>query len=96
MATEIKANAIYKIIGQNCYAVPSNSSDAMYKVCFDESAANWTCTCRHGEVQSERGQAARCCHVAAVQVSIKANLPVSTDQKGLLHSASGKAFSLLK
>jgi hypothetical protein len=74
-ANEITANAIYKILGQNCWAVPSDSTDAMYKVCFSESASNWECTCRHGEVMSQYGHAAHCKHVAAVQVSIKANLP---------------------
>lgn len=98
MASELKANAIYKIIGMNCYAVPSNSSDKMYKVCFDESATNWTCSCKHGEIQASRGLAAKCCHVSAVQISIVANKkvtkPLETSQKGHLHSAIG--FSLLK
>ncbi len=88
--TEIKAAAIYKILNQNCYAVPSDSSNDMYKVCFDESASNWTCTCKHGEFQASRGQAARCKHVAAVQISIKANLrpvvkPVEISVKGTLN-----------
>jgi hypothetical protein len=74
MATEIKANAIYKILNQNCWAVPSNSSDTLYRVCFDEASSNWTCTCKHGEIQASRGQSAKCCHVAAVQISVKANL----------------------
>ena len=74
-ANEITANAIYKILGQNCWAVPSDSSTSMYKVCFSESASNWECTCRHGEVQASRCQAAHCKHVAAVQISIKANMP---------------------
>ncbi len=91
MATEIKANAIYKILSQNCWMVPSDSSNEMYKVCFDESTSNWTCTCKHGEFQASRGQAARCKHVAAVQISIKANLKpvvVETSQKGTLNRKS--------
>ncbi len=91
MATEIKANAIYRVISQNCWMVPSDSSSAMYKVCFDESASNWTCTCKHGQFQASRGQAARCKHVGAVQTSIKANLKqavVETSQKGTLNRKS--------
>jgi hypothetical protein len=79
-ATEIKSNAIYKILGQNCWMVPSDTSSTMYKVCFDEASSNWTCACRHGEVQAQRGQAAHCKHVAAVQVSIKANLKQEQDE----------------
>ena len=37
-----------------------------------------------------------CFHMRDVQAREDARQPVSTDQKGLLHSASGKAFSLLK
>jgi len=94
-ANEITANAIYKILGQNCYAVPSDSCSAMYKVCFDNDAANWTCTCKHGYYQAERGLAAHCKHVAAVQVSIKANKPLETSQKGHLNGST-QGFSLLK
>jgi hypothetical protein len=78
--TEIKSTAIYKILDMNCYAVPSNSSDTMYKVCFDDASANWTCTCKHGEIQASRGQGAKCCHVDAVQISVVANLQQSKDQ----------------
>jgi hypothetical protein len=96
-ANEITATAIYKILGQNCWAVPSDSSNAMYKVCFSESASNWECTCRHGEVMSQHGHAAHCKHVAAVQVSIKANLPVPTSDERLNMPLNGqRAFSLLK
>ena len=94
MATEITSSAIYKIIGGDCWAVPSDSGNGIYKVCFENTS--WTCTCKHGEIQAHRGQDARCKHVAAVQTSIKANSKpaVETSQKGHLHSAQG--FSLLR
>src|SRR6266487_4146722 len=70
---EITSTAIYKIIGQNCWAVPSDRSGDLYKVCFDEPSSNWTCGCDHGGYQAQKGQAAHCKHVAAVQTSILAN-----------------------
>ncbi len=94
---EITANAIYKVLNHDCWMVPSDSSSDMYKVCYNTHLNIWECECRHGEEQAKNAQPARCKHVAAVQVSIKANLPVSTDQKGTLNgSCGGHAFSLLK
>jgi len=106
---EITANAIYKVTDkvthETCWYVPSDSKPGVYyKVCWSREATRWTCTCKAGQY----GQA--CNHEHAAQVSIVVNKeqellarsqepylpPLPTDQKGLLHSASGKAFSLLK
>jgi len=97
---EITATAIYKVLNHDCWMVPADSSSDMYKVCYNTHLNIWECECRHGEEQAKNAQPARCKHVRAVQVSILANKkvtkPLETSQKGLLHSASGKAFSLLK
>jgi len=93
---EITATAIYKIIGHDCWMVPSDSSSDMHKVCYNNDLNIWECECRHGEEMAKYARNAHCKHVAAVQISIKANLPLSTDQKGYLHSASGKAFSIMR
>jgi len=91
MATEIKATAIYRVISQNCWMVPSDSSSDMYKVCFNSNLNIWECECRHGEEMAKYARNAHCKHVAAVQISIKANLKqavVETSQKGTLNRKS--------
>jgi len=74
MATGIKANAIYRVISQNCWMVPSDSSNDMYKVCFNSNLNIWECECRHGQEMAKVARNAHCKHVQAVQISIKANL----------------------
>lgn len=71
-------NEIYKVTsksdGTECYAVPSDSNPGLfYKSCWNANTAAWTCTCKHGEIQAARGQAAHCKHVKAAQVAIVAN-----------------------
>jgi hypothetical protein len=70
---EITATAIYKILGHDCWMVPSDSADTMYKVCYNNELNIWECECRHGQEQAKNAQPARCKHVRAVQVSIVAN-----------------------
>jgi hypothetical protein len=89
----ITATAIYKVTSkatnETCYMVPSDSqANVYYKACWNESESRWTCTCKAGE----NGRA--CKHTAAAQVSVLANKPLETSQKGSLHSA--KAFSLMR
>lgn len=90
--SQIKANAIYKITsktdGKTCWMVPSDSSSELYKVCFNEASQQWECGCKHGAVQASRGQDAHCCHVAAVQTSVKANLQTATQPEPESHSCA--------
>jgi hypothetical protein len=92
--TEIQATAIYKVTiketGKECYAVPSDSQPGTYYItCWNEQETRWTCTC-------EAGKHGRTCkHVRAAQVSVLANKPVATDQKGTLNGST-QGFSLLR
>jgi hypothetical protein len=94
---EIKANAIYKILGHDCWMVPSDNSSDMYKVCYNNELNIWECECRHGEEMANIARGAHCKHVAAVQTSVKANLKPITDvsQKGHLNGST-QGFSLLR
>ncbi|HYT33856.1 MAG TPA: SWIM zinc finger family protein [Ktedonobacteraceae bacterium] len=74
-ATEIKATAIFRVIGQPCWGVPSDDARRAhpYKVCWNEETGLWECECRDGQFAAGRGQSANCKHVRAVMTSVLAN-----------------------
>ena len=71
---EIPGNAIVRIIGTDCWYVPSHTpGHDDHKVCWNAEQVRWECSCSNGKEMAKRGQSARCYAVNAVMVSVLAN-----------------------
>ena len=71
---EVGNNCIARIIGTDCWLVPSHTPghDA-HRVCWNSDLCIWECSCANGIHAKAKRESARCYAVNAVMVSVLAN-----------------------